>query len=135
VRFQIPEGWRVSGESLYARRSVGYNSLPSYYLVFGIWDENATLLSWEDTETVAGEIGLHLVPTIYQGEEFGAAITAWESAGLAGRSEGFVVRSGGAIAADEFDQKVMKFVRANHVTTSADWRHRDDFDLNGLAAE
>lgn len=135
VRFEIPEGWRVSGESMYARRSVGYDNLPSYYLVFGIWDDDDVLLSWGNTVEFAADMGLSTVPTIYRGKDFGAATNAWERNGLAKVSEGFVVRNADSIPLDSFDRNVMKFVRANHVTTSADWRHRDDFELNKLSAE
>lgn len=135
VRFEIPEGWRVSGESMYARRSVGYDNLSAYYLVFGIWDDDDVLLGWDDTVEFSSLIGLSTVPVIYRGNNFDAATIAWESNGLAGTSEGFVVRNPESIPLDAFGQNVLKFVRANHVTTSADWRHRDDFALNKLAAE
>jgi hypothetical protein len=34
----IPEGWRICGENLYARHSISYEALPSYFMVFGIYD-------------------------------------------------------------------------------------------------
>lgn len=35
----LPEGWRVCGENVFAKHSVAYKALPSYFLVFGIYDE------------------------------------------------------------------------------------------------
>jgi hypothetical protein len=135
VRYQIPEGWRVSGESLYARRSVGYDSLPGFYMVFGVWDENDNLLDWEFTEEFAKELGLPTVPVLYRGDSFDDAVTVWSKTMNTDVSEGFVVRDAGTIAEKDFRSKVGKWVRSGHVTTSADWRHRDDFDLNVIASE
>ena len=45
----IPAGWRICGENLYARHSVGYEALPSYFMVFSIWDEHNHCLGWEQT--------------------------------------------------------------------------------------
>jgi len=133
VRFQIPEGWRVSGESLYARRSVGYDSLPGFYMVFGVWDENDDLLDWDFTVEFADELGLPTVPVLYRGDDFTTATTIWAANNNTETSEGFVVRDAGTIPVAEFKSRVGKFVRAGHVTTSADWRHRDDFALNVMA--
>lgn len=132
VRFQIPEGWRVSGESLYARRSVGYDSLPGYYMVFGVWDDKDDLLDWDFTTEFAEELGLPLVPVLYRGNDFQTATTIWAEQSDTDTSEGFVVRDAGTIPFSEFKSRVGKWVRAGHVTTSADWRHRDDFSLNGV---
>lgn len=133
VRFDIPEGWRVSGESLYARRSVSYESLPGVFMVFGIWDEQNMLLSWDEMAEFAELLDLPVVPLLYRGSDFDAACAAWSEQRDVSMSEGFVVRHAGEIAYGDFGSKVGKWVRANHVQTAADWRHRDDFDVNGFA--
>jgi hypothetical protein len=48
-------------------------------------------------------------------------------------SEGYVIRAAGRIPAAEFDRKLLKWVRPDHVRTEASWRHRDDFALNEFA--
>jgi hypothetical protein len=130
IRLDIPEGWRLSGESMYARRSIAYENLPGIYLLFGIWDETNTLLSWDDTIIWAEMLGLPMVETIYRGTSFKDAREAWAKNYSPETSEGFVVRDAGRIAYKDFPNKALKFVRASHVTTRADWRHRDDFALN-----
>jgi hypothetical protein len=47
--WQIPDGWRVVGENLYAVHSIKYTNLASYFLVFSIWDDKNICLSWDDT--------------------------------------------------------------------------------------
>lgn len=133
VRHDIPEGWRVSGESLYARRSVAYGALESFFLVFGMWDESGALLDWETTVEMTKLIGLQTAPVLYRGNSGIDALAAWQAAGKnKDNSEGFVLRSAGRIEARDFATHVAKWVRPNHVQTSADWRHRDDFALNSV---
>lgn len=129
-RFDIPTGWRISGESMYARRSVAYEGLPGVFIVFGIWDETNTLLDWDETEEFAELLDLPTVPVLYRGTDFGQAIKAWGRLLVQENSEGYVLRDAGRIPMDEFGHKVAKFVRENHVRTAADWRHRDDFAVN-----
>jgi hypothetical protein len=45
----VPEGWRICGENLYAKHSIKYSNLESYFLVFSIWNEQNVCLSWDDT--------------------------------------------------------------------------------------
>lgn len=130
VRHSIPEGWRVSGESLQARRSVSYDLLPGVYMVFGIWDETNSLISWDDMAYVAESLGLPVVPLLYRGTDYSEAVKAWGKQRDSETSEGFVVRDSGVIPYDQFGKRVSKWVRKGHVRTRADWRHRDDFEEN-----
>lgn len=134
IRWDIPEGWRISGESLHARRSVAYDNLPDIYLVFGIWDETNTLLDWDSTVEFAELLGLKTVPVLYRGTDYKKAVTAWGKEKDTTSSEGFVVRSAGRIHYDDFAGNFAKWVRPNHVTTTAAWRGRDDWAVNKVAA-
>ena len=130
VRFDIPEGYRVSCESMYARRSVAYENLKSPLYVIGIWNDNNEMISWDETEEWADLLELPTVPVIYRGTSLKDARTVWGKNYDSETSEGFVVRNAAAIPYENFNQNIAKYVRANHVTTRADWRHRDDFALN-----
>lgn len=130
ISFDIPDGWRVSCESMYARRSVAYTDLESPLYIIGIWNERNTLISWSETVEWAAILGLPTVPCIYEGNDFKSATSAWHENFTADNSEGFVVRHAGEIPYELFKKNVAKYVRANHVQTSADWRHRDDFAVN-----
>lgn len=130
IRHLIPDGWRVSGESLQARRSVAYDQLPGVYMVFGVWDENNVLLSWKDTVDVADMLSLPHVPVLYEGNNYQDAVTVWGKEREEETSEGFVLRNSAAFPYEKFSQNIAKWVRAGHVRTRADWRHRDDFAEN-----
>lgn len=64
---RIPSDWRICGENLYAWHSIYYEELPTYFFVYGIYDENNFCISWEETESVCEELGLHTAPVIYRG--------------------------------------------------------------------
>lgn len=130
VRFDIPEGWRLSGENMYARKSVSYENLPGPFILFGVWDENDTLLSWDDTKEVAEMLNLPHAPELYTGSSFEEAVSVWARTHNTDSSEGFVVRSVDPIPAVLFSSRVAKWVRADHVRTADDWRRRDDYAVN-----
>jgi hypothetical protein len=132
VAHEIPYGWRVCGESMWARRSVAYPDLPGVFLVFGVWDAAHTLRGWDETAEWAALLDLPLVPVLYRGTELTAARAAWSRQRDADHSEGFVVRAAVPIPEAEFGHRVAKWVRPQHVRTEAAWRHRDDFAVNGF---
>lgn len=134
VRFDIPKGWRISGESMYARRSVAYENLDAPVYIIGIWNDKNNLISWDETEEWAKLIGLPTVPVIYRGTDYKEASTAWEKKFDTSFSEGFVIRDAGEFSYDEFSSHIAKWVRSNHVQTRADWRHRTDFAVNTFKA-
>jgi RNA ligase len=130
---RIPDGWRVCGESMWARRSIAYRDLPGVFIVFGIWDETHTLLGWDDTVDWAHRLELPVVPVLYRGGSLTEARAAWAAQRDAATSEGYVVRSAGRIPAADFPLRLLKWVRAAPVGTSAARRRRDDFARNEFA--
>lgn len=130
VRLEIPVGWRISGESLYARRSVPYDNLPGVYMVFGIWNENNELISWDDTVEWCEMLDLPHAPVLYRGNNFDEAINIWSKTLNDSVSEGFVLRNSESFTYENFANNIAKWVRKDHVRTSADWRHRSDFAVN-----
>lgn len=126
IAHQIPEGWRICGENLYAKHSIEYRDLSSYFLVFSIW-EGDKALSWEETVAYAEMLGLNMVPTLYKGVWDEKKIRAlWTGTG-----EGYVVRKAESFIRAEFSTSIAKFVRRNHVQTEAHWMHQSMI-VNGL---
>ena len=132
IGWEIPEGWRVCGENLYAKHSIHYLHLPNYFMVFSIWDETNTCLSWEDTLEWCELLGLTPVHTLYRG--------IWDEATIRrlyrdiyqdDPMEGYVVRLAGGFHYKDFPKAVAKFVRPNHVQTHGHWM-RARLEPNGL---
>lgn len=129
---EIPLGWRVCGENLYARHSLTYTDLPSYFMGFSVWDENNVALSWDDTVECFEVLGVTPVPVLYRGE-FDEARVRDLAMGLDTHSqEGLVVRLSGPIRYEDFGQSVAKWVRPAHVQTDQHWMH-GPLVPNGLA--
>lgn len=132
VGHTIPAGFRVCGENLFAQHSLRYEQLASYFMVFSVWDNSNTCLSWEHTQQFASERGLACVPTLFTGE--------WRDDLIASLSfdpatmEGFVVRTAAAFHFDGFAEHVAKWVRRGHVQTDEHWMQAAVVP-NGLAGK
>jgi hypothetical protein len=119
----IPEGWRVCGENLFARHSIGYQGLPSYFMAFSIWNERNETLSWDETVEWAALLDLVTVPVLWRGTWDEAAIKGLYQPTLDGNPmEGYVVRVAASFPYEAFAKSLAKFVRSNHVQTTEHWK-------------
>ena len=128
----IPEDWRICGENLYAKHSIGYDNLPSYFMGFSIWNEKNTCLSWEDTIEWFQLLGIIPVKVVYD-DVFNEQIIKnvfidydWSV------NEGYVIRLAESFSYGEFRYKVGKYVRKNHVQTTKHWMHGQQIEKNKL---
>lgn len=119
----IPEDWRVCGENLYARHSISYEELPSYFMGFSVWDETNTALSWDDSVEFMELLGVAPVQVLYRGPFDEALFRKMGKDWDGTKNEGFVVRLADAIAYEDFATSVAKWVRPKHVTTDTHWMH------------
>lgn len=132
IAHDIPEGWRVCGENLYAKHSIQYSGLESHFLVFSVWNERNVCLDWDATKEWAELLGLKTVPTLYEGKWDEAFTRKLYQPTYEGNDmEGYVVRVRGEIHYKEFRRKVGKYVRKGHVATSHHWK-RERLIVNGL---
>ena len=122
LAYEIPKGWRVCGENLFAKHSIEYQSLDSYFLGFSIWNEDNEALSWELTlDWFEMVLGITPVPVLFEGT-FDEVIIKQLSLDL-NKSEGYVIRNVDSFEFKDFSKSVAKFVRKNHVTTEDHWMH------------
>lgn len=125
IAADIPQGWRICCENLYAKHSIHYTNLESYVAVFSIWNERNVCLSWDETLEWAQLFGLSTVPVIYRGifdENLIRSLYTGEYNG--DECEGYVVRLANSFNYQDFRKSITKFVRQAHVTTSNHWRHQ-----------
>jgi ATP-dependent RNA circularization protein (DNA/RNA ligase family) len=118
---EIPDNWRICGEYLYAKHSIAYNNLPTYFMVFSVWDENNNCLSWSDTKEFCDMLNLQTVPVLYKGIYDEELIKRIAKETVSRGGEGIVVRLKDSFNYDEFSTSIAKFVRKNHVQTSEHW--------------
>lgn len=118
----IPTGWRICGENLYARHSIAYDTLRSYFYGFSIWNERNECLSWADSQVWFDMLGIEMPTLLYQGK--------WDEPRIRSlllntdHVEGYVVRLADAFAYSAFAHSVAKWVRADHVQTEQHWMKR-----------
>lgn len=130
IAHAIPAGWRLCGENLYARHSIAYDNLPSYFVLFSVWDEHNRALSWDDTLQWAERLGMAVPKQLYRG--------VWNEQALRSIAvdtescEGYVLRTVQGFAYQHFHEHVAKWVRAKHVQTDTHWMYAPVVP-NGLA--
>jgi hypothetical protein len=121
IAHDIPENWRLCGENVYARHSVAYLDLQSYFYLFSVWNELNECLSWQATEEWASLLGCPCPAVLYAGIWDAKAIQAIQVP--SDISEGYVVRLADGFAYAEFSSSVAKWVRPHHVQTDQHWMH------------
>lgn len=117
------------GENMFAKHSIYYDQLSAYFYLFAVYMEdrddpmNYDVLSWDETEFFAYDLGLETCPVIYQGPWDEVEIKkCWlEKSHFGFMSEGYVVRNAETFSYDDFSQNIAKFVRENHVQTDKNW--------------
>lgn len=126
IKDLIFPGWRICGENLYAKHSIGYDDLMSYFLGFSVWTENNICLEWDETLMAFDELG------IYIPEQFTPKyITSLKEIDelfhekYGDKHEGYVVRVYDEFKYEDFGRSVAKYVRSNHVQTDKHWMYKE----------
>ena len=122
----IPNGYRVCGECLFAKHSIDYYFPNDGYLfqMFSMYDNNNVCLSWEQTWMWCDLLGLKQVNVIYFGKyNKDIILTAFEKYKQKQNREveGFVIRNVDSFHYDDFSKNIAKYVRKNHVQTNEHW--------------
>jgi hypothetical protein len=126
VAHNIPENWRICGENLWAKHSIHYTDLSSYFLGFSIWDDANTCLSWDDTLQYFEIIGIEPVTVMYDFIWDESKIQNLHKELVEGKDEGYVVRLADSFHYDNFNSCVAKYVRKEHVQAdSKHWRTQE----------
>lgn len=119
IAHEIPIGWRICGENLYAQHSISYQALRSYFYGFSLWNEDNTCLSWDDTQTWFKRFNIQTPTVLYQGK--------WQEKNIRRLRidpqsvEGYVVRLADSFTYQQFAHSIAKWVRKNHIQTQQHW--------------
>lgn len=116
----LSEGERIVGENLYARHSVGYDALPSYFLGFA-WIIGDEVQAWDLTLARFEELGICTVPTLYRGPYRNGLFDDLAKSLDLSRQEGFVARIADAFAEMAMPESMGKYVREGHVQSEIHW--------------
>lgn len=118
ISWSIPSTMRISGENLYAKHSIHYYALPSYFVGFAAFDQQACL-PWDDTVEWMQLLNLVPAPVLYRGpwdeKEVRKCFTGKSVYG--GEQEGYVVRLTDGFHVKDWTRSIAKYVRKDHVQT------------------
>lgn len=117
IAFEIPEGYRICGENLFAKHSLQYNDLKSFFYGFSVWNENVCL-SWNETLEWFSLLGIHCVPILYEGIFDESLVLNLHKKLDLTKDEGFVLRLKDSFTYSEFKKYCGKYVRASHVQST-----------------
>ena len=122
IKNDIPNNFKIFGENCFAKHSIFYESLATYFYVFSIW-ENEICLSWDETKFYANQLGLITVPELYRGlwdeDKVKSCFTGEKY--LGGLQEGYVCRIASSFKITEYQKSSSKMVRKDHVQTGEHW--------------
>ncbi|MEU6293884.1 RNA ligase family protein [Streptomyces erythrochromogenes] len=118
----IPDGWRVCGENLYARHSIPYEDLDSWFYGFSVWDGDHCL-DWDRTVRFLRGLGVPTPRVLWRGtfDERALRRLRLDTA----RQEGYVVRTAAGFDRADFARRVAKWVRGGHVQTDTHWMYAE----------
>jgi len=115
VGYQLDPGWRICGENLFAKHSIGYDNLKSFFYVFSIWNDRNECLSWDETVEYCSILELQHVPVLYRGLWDERKVKALYDESKRETMEGYVVRIADGFKYGEFNKSLAKFVRKDHI--------------------
>jgi hypothetical protein len=125
---ELPKGWRINGENMFAKHSIHYKGLEGYFYLFAMWNEKNQCLSWRETVEWGQLLDIPICPVWFHGffseghtMEYGEQVDAGMKDQHGNEVEGFVVRNTDSFDYSKFRDNVSKFVRRNHVQTNQHW--------------
>jgi hypothetical protein len=132
IGWQINDNWRICGENLFAKHSIKYENLESYFYVYSVWDDTNTCLSWDDTIEYCSSVGLITVPVLYRGPfNKDLILSLWDESNR-DNTEGFVIRNTTPFKYEDFSKNLGKFVRSNHVAPNSEHWFNSAIEKNEL---
>lgn len=111
ISHDIPGGWRICGESLWAQQALRDEHLPSTFLGISLWNDRNVCLSWDETREWFELLGIAPVPVLYDGLYDEATIRRFDAPEQRVKNAGYVLRVAEAFQYGEFRKSVGKYVR------------------------
>jgi hypothetical protein len=122
IAWKIPEYIQIVGENVFAKHSIFYDKLSTFFYVFAVIDlERNVFLSVDDTIKICNEFGLQYVPILQRGP-FDPAFKVPTTSAFGNEIEGYVVRSTDEFLIDKMSINMAKWVRKSHVKTDDHWK-------------
>lgn len=122
INWMIPEDLRLIGENLYAKHSIFYEDLASYFYLFSVSRQDS-FLAWDVVEEWSRRIKAPTPRVLFDGTLTPEVIDSLIKNIDTEKQEGFVIRNYYGFKKADFAMNVAKYVRPKHVNTSDHWMH------------
>lgn len=121
IKHLIPVGDRICGENLYAKHSIYYDDLESYFYGFSYWCHQMCL-DYDNTTSIFETLNIKTPEVLYKGI-YDENIIQNIINSFPNEKEGFVIRKTQSFHYTDFKDNVVKWVRPHHVATNIHWMH------------
>lgn len=129
IAHNIPHGWRIVGENVWAEHSIRYENLESYFYPFAVYDNNNYCLSYKDMLVFLRTVVFKDLPNKWRQPTTPKVIyknifdcDCIEPIEIDSKTmEGYVLRTTEGFHYDDFHLHVAKYVRKGHVQTDEHW--------------
>ena len=125
--YDIPEDYRICGENLYAKHTITYEDLPTYFLGFSVWNKD-TCLGWDETIEWFDMFNIIPVKQLYRGQ-FDLEVLTELTKNI--NREGYVVRKTNSFTLHQFQKSVAKFVSPKFKPNTHHWMYKE-VEINKL---
>lgn len=119
---KCPLNIKIYGENLYAKHSIHYTNLKTYFEGFAAFDINTKVfLSYKDTAKLFRLLDIKYVPLLYSGIYDKDILKELEEKCLLNNMEGYVIRIMNSFSEKDFSKSIVKWVRPNHIQSDEHW--------------
>lgn len=120
----LEDGSRICGENLFAKHSIHYTELESFFNGFSVFNPDNFCLSFAETKATFEKLGITMPKLLYEGKFSNEIVMKIAHSINFTENEGFVIRAQKEFHYDDYSRNVLKFVRENHVQTDEHWFHK-----------
>jgi hypothetical protein len=126
LKYDIPVGFKLVGENLFAQHSIRYENLKGYFYLFSIWEDKDNededyCIPYDSVCEYAELLDLPMPKVLFRGIFDEKMIRKIADELDTDQSEGFVCRLTEGFYRSEFKDCVAKYVRSGHVQTDQHW--------------
>lgn len=117
---QLEKEERIIGENLFAKHSVAYSELPSYFMGFS-WIVGGEIQPWDATLARFEDLRIKPVTELYRGPFYDRLFEKIAAQLDLSKQEGFVARDAAGFNENSMPRCMGKYVRADHVQSETHW--------------
>lgn len=123
ISWLLDNDLRICGENMFAKHTIHYKNLNTYFYVFSMW-RNEYCLSWEETLDFCKRLELTHVPVLYRGIfDYNEIRNILPKEYNGDPCEGYVIRLAKGFKYEDFGKSIGKFVSSQFEIGDTHWMY------------